>query len=141
VLTELAYKQLGQLRRFRHRPGSYENFCANRGHSSGNPYADLINAMPKCVASRSLTETRWNATVLGPDAAGAIVQLKNEPGKDLIKYVTNFDDTLVRARLIDEFRFWIRPVSLAPDNGCSKGWTSRRSSSSSSTRKDFTTDQ
>ena len=30
---------------------------------------------------------------------------------DLIKYGTSrFDDTLVRDGLIDEFRFWIRPV-------------------------------
>jgi dihydrofolate reductase len=37
--------------------------------------------------------------------------LKDHPGKDLIKYGTSrFDDTLVRDRLVDEFRFWIRPV-------------------------------
>ncbi len=31
--------------------------------------------------------------------------------KDLIKYGTSrLDDTLVRDHLIDEFRFWIRPV-------------------------------
>jgi dihydrofolate reductase len=67
--------------------------------------------MPKYVASRSLTETKWNATLLGADPPGAIARLKEQPGKDLIKYGTSrFDDTLVRHQLIDEFHFWIRPV-------------------------------
>jgi len=67
--------------------------------------------MPKYVASRSLTQTAWKATLLGPDPSSAIARLKDQPGKDLIKYGTSrFDDTLVRDHLIDEFRFWIRPV-------------------------------
>jgi dihydrofolate reductase len=91
--------------------GTYENFVANWGHITGDPYIDLINAMPKYVASRSLTETKWNATLLGPDPVQAIALLKEKPGKDLIKYGTSrFDDTLVRNHLIDEFHFWIRPV-------------------------------
>ena len=28
---------------------TYENFYANWGHTAGNPYTDLINAMPKYV--------------------------------------------------------------------------------------------
>lgn len=90
---------------------TYENFLANWGHITGDPYIDLINTMPKYVASRSLTETRWNASLLAPDPVDAINQLKENPGKDLIKYGTSrFDDTLVRNHLIDEFQFWIRPV-------------------------------
>ena len=81
------------------------------GHVTGNAYIERINAMPKYVASRSLTETAWNATLLGPDPSGAIARLKDQPGKDLVKYGTSrFDDTLVRERLVDEFRFWVRPV-------------------------------
>jgi dihydrofolate reductase len=90
---------------------TYENFFANWGHITGDPYIDVIAAMPKYVASRTLSETTWNATLLGPDPIDAIAQLKNEPGKDLIKYGTSsFDDTLVRNHLIDEFHFWMRPV-------------------------------
>ncbi|HSS09197.1 MAG TPA: dihydrofolate reductase family protein [Acidimicrobiales bacterium] len=67
--------------------------------------------MPKYVASRSLTQTAWNVTLLGPDPSSAIARLKDQPGKDLIKYGTSrFDDTLVRDHLIDEFHFWIMPV-------------------------------
>jgi dihydrofolate reductase len=90
---------------------TYEKFFANWGHITGDPYIDLISAMPKYVASRSLTQTTWNATLLGPHPSSAIARLKDQPGKDLIKYGTSrLDDTLLRGHLIDEFRFWIRPV-------------------------------
>jgi dihydrofolate reductase len=109
--TAWSMEQLGSHDAFVMGRVTYEKFFANWGHVAGNPYIDIINAMPKYVASRSLTETTWNATLLGPDPSSAIARLKDQPGKDLIKYGTSrFDDTLVRDRLIDEFRFWIRPV-------------------------------
>lgn len=92
---------------------TYEKFLANWGHLTGDPYIDLIGTMPKYVASRTLTRPGWNATVLGPDPSTAIARLKEQPGRDLIKYGTSrFDDTLVRDHLIDEFRFWIVPVAV-----------------------------
>jgi dihydrofolate reductase len=107
----LSLEQLGNFDAFVMGRVTYENFYANWGHTAGSPYIDLINTMPKYVASRTLAQTAWNATLLGPDPASAIAGLKDQPGKDLIKYGTSrFDDTLLRAHLIDEFRFWIVPV-------------------------------
>ncbi len=109
--TALSIKELGNYDAFVMGRVTYEKFYANWGHIAGNPYIDLISAMPKYVASRSLTETAWNATLLGPDPSSAIARLKDQPGRDLIKYGTSrFDDTLVRDQLIDEFQFWIMPV-------------------------------
>jgi dihydrofolate reductase len=109
--TAYATEQLGNYDAFVMGRVTYEKFFANWGHTAGNPYIDRINAMPKYVASRSLTETAWNATLLGPDPSSAIARLKDQPGKNLIKYGTSrFDDSLVRDRLIDEFRLWIMPV-------------------------------
>src|SRR5215470_4271786 len=109
--TALSLEQLGNYDAFVMGRVTYQKFYANWGHTAGNPYIDRINAMPKYVASRSLTQTAWNATLLGPDPSSAIARLKGQPGKDLIKYGTSrFDDTLVRDHLIDEFRFWIMPV-------------------------------
>ena len=109
--TALSLKELGNYDAFVLGRVTYEKFFANWGHITGNSYTDLISAMPKYVASRSLTQTAWNATLLGPDPSSAIARLKDQPGKDLIKYGTSrLDDTLVRDHLIDEFRFWIRPV-------------------------------
>ena len=109
--TAYSIEQLGHYDAFVIGRVTYEKFFANWGQTAGDPYIDLISAMPKYVASRSLTQTAWNATLLGPDPSGAIARLKDQPGKDLIKYGTSrFDDTLVRDHLIDEFRFWIVPV-------------------------------
>ncbi|HEX5296741.1 MAG TPA: dihydrofolate reductase family protein [Streptosporangiaceae bacterium] len=104
-------EQLGNYDAFVMGRVTYEQLFVYWGHTAGNPYIDHINAMPKYVASRSLTETAWNASLLGPDPSSAIARLKEQPGKDLIKYGTSrLDDTLVKGHLIDEFRFWIMPV-------------------------------
>ena len=125
----------GQLRRVRHGPGDLRELLRELGPHHGNPYIDLISAMPKYVASRSLTETAWNATLLGPDPSSAIARLKDLPGKDLIKYGTSrFDDTLLQDHLIDEFRFWIMPVVAGRGNGCSRAWIPPGSTSGSPAR-------
>ncbi len=109
--TALSLEQLDNYDAFVMGRVTYEKFFENWGDTAGNPYIDLISAMPKYVASRSLTQTAWNATLLRPDPSSAIARLKEQPGKDLIKYGTSrFDDTLVRDHLIDEFRFWIMPI-------------------------------
>ena len=90
---------------------TYERFRDNWSSSGGNPYLDRIGAMPKYVASRSLTDVTWNATLLGPDVVAAIEDLKAQPGKDLIKYGNSrLDATLLGAGLVDELRVWIMPV-------------------------------
>ena len=89
---------------------TYERFRDNWG-AGGNPYFDRIGAMPKYVASRSLDDVTWNATLLGPDIVTAIQDLKAQPGKDLIKYGTSrLDATLLGAGLVDELRVWVMPV-------------------------------
>ena len=90
---------------------TYEYFRNTWGSPTGGPLSQRINAMPKYVASRTLSEVTWNATLLGPDLVGAIEQLKAQPGKDLIKWgASRLDDTLLRARLIDELQVWVMPV-------------------------------
>jgi dihydrofolate reductase len=89
---------------------TYERFRDNWS-GGGNPYIERISAMPKYVASRTLDEVRWNATLLGPDLVTAIQDLKAQPGKDLIKYGnSHLDATLLGAQLVDELRVWIQPV-------------------------------
>ena len=87
-----------------------ERFRENWGTGS-DPYIARLSAMPKYVASRSLTEVTWNATLLGSDVVAAIERLKARPGKDLIKYGNSrLDATLLRAGLVDELHVWIMPV-------------------------------
>ena len=108
--SELSMQELDNYDAFVMGRVTYERFRDSWG-AGGNPYLDRIGAMPKYVASRSLDDVTWNATLLGPDVVTAIQDLKAQPGKDLIKYGTSrLDATLLGAGLVDELRVWIMPV-------------------------------
>jgi dihydrofolate reductase len=90
---------------------TYEGFASAWPQRSGDPYTDKINAMPKYVASRTLTEATWNASILEGDAAEAVAALKAQNGGDLLKFGTGvLDRTLLEHRLVDEYHFWMFPV-------------------------------
>jgi dihydrofolate reductase len=109
--TAVALEQLDHYDAFVMGRVTYEKLFAKWAETGGNPYTDRINAMPKYVASRSLTQTAPNVTLLGADAAGAIARLKEQPGKDLIKYGTSrLDDLLLQEHLVDELHLWYFPV-------------------------------
>jgi dihydrofolate reductase len=109
--TDLAMEELNHYDAFVMGRVTYERLSANWAQVVDNPYLERINAMPKYVASRTLRDPGWNASVLGPDAAAGIARLKQQAGKDLIKYGTGrLDDLLLREHLIDELRLWYMPV-------------------------------
>jgi dihydrofolate reductase len=74
-------------------------------------FADKMNRMPKHVASRTLRNPTWNATVIQGDLAEAVDRLKQAPGDDILQYgygpVTG---TLMEHGLLDELRLWLHPI-------------------------------
>jgi dihydrofolate reductase len=75
---------------------TYEKFAASWSRIKGDDYFDRINSLPKFVASRTLRETTWNATLLKGDVAEEVSKLKSQPGKSIMKYGTgNLDRTLM----------------------------------------------
>lgn len=89
---------------------TYEVFAASWPEREG-AYAERLNAMPKHVASRTLTETTWNATLIEGDAAEGVAALKEQDGGDILKYGTGeLDRALAARQLVDEFHFWVFPV-------------------------------
>jgi dihydrofolate reductase len=90
---------------------TYEAFAQAWPERSGDEYTDRINSMPKHVASRTLSEATWNATIIEGDAADAVAELKQGPGENILKFGTGeLDRTLLRNGLIDELHFWVFPV-------------------------------
>lgn len=90
---------------------TYEVFAEVWPMRSGDEYSDKVNAMPKHVASRTLTECTWNATVLPGDVAQAVRALKEGPGQDILKFGTGeLDRTLLEHGLLDELHLWVFPV-------------------------------
>ena len=89
---------------------TYEGFSEAWPPRSGD-MADRINSLPKHVASRTLKEATWNATIIEGDVAEEVAKLKEQPGENLLKYGTGeLDRTLLAHGLVDEFHFWIFPV-------------------------------
>jgi dihydrofolate reductase len=89
---------------------TYEGFVQAWPSRDGG-YADRINSLPKHVASRTLDEAAWNATIIEGDLAEEVAALKEQPGEDILKYGTGeVDRTLIPAGLIDELHLWIFPV-------------------------------
>ena len=92
---------------------TYEKFAARWSQITGDPYYDTINRMPKFVASNTLRTTTWNATLLSGDVVEAVRALKQQPGKDIIKYGGGgLDQTLIPHQLIDEFQICVFPVTV-----------------------------
>jgi dihydrofolate reductase len=75
------------------------------------PWPDVLNPLPKYVASRSLSgPLAWNATALEGDAVDAVRRLKDERQGDLV--MTGCGELareLIQAGLVDELDFWIHP--------------------------------
>ncbi len=89
---------------------TYEGFAA-AWPSRTDDYADRINGLPTYVASRTLKEATWNATILDGDVAEQVAALKREPGENILKFGTGeLDRTLIAHNLVDEFHFWVFPV-------------------------------
>ncbi|MBX3066651.1 MAG: dihydrofolate reductase family protein [Anaerolineae bacterium] len=76
--------------------------------------ADRINAMPKYVASRTLSEPlQWNTTLIKGDVAEQIRKLKQESGNSLLQYgVGELTHTLLKYGLVDELRILVFPFTF-----------------------------
>ncbi len=83
---------------------------------AGDPFSDRINAMPKYVASRTLSDgdMTWNTTLLpADDAMRAIRELRARDGGDLLVYGSpTLVGQLIAADLVDELNLMISPVIL-----------------------------
>ena len=75
-------------------------------------WADMINPMPKYVASRTLeAPLTWNATLLEGELSDAVSKLKEELDGDLFTFgCGELSRDLVVGGLVDELRFWLHPV-------------------------------
>jgi len=92
---------------------TYEGFAAawpDMEHEEG-PFADKMNTMPKYVASRTLTDMKWNATPIRGDVAGEVAKLKRDPGQNLLIYGSgSLVRLLLQHGLLDQLRLMVHPV-------------------------------
>ena len=75
-------------------------------------FADRMNNLPKYVASTTLDEAEWNASLIKENVADEVARLK-QPGQDILIYGSaDLVQTLMQHDLIDEYRLMVFPVVL-----------------------------
>jgi dihydrofolate reductase len=94
---------------------TYQGFAAawpDQEHEEGE-FATKMNTMPKYVASRTLTDTEWNATLIKGEVAEEVARLKEQSGQNLLVYGSSaLLNTLLHHDLVDQYRLMIYPVVL-----------------------------
>jgi dihydrofolate reductase len=91
---------------------TYEGFFAAWPDREGE-FAEKMNGMAKHVATTTLHELGWNATVLEGDVPAAVADLKNEEGGPiLVAGSATLVRTLLASGLVDELRLMVYPVLI-----------------------------
>ncbi|MFL5828778.1 MAG: dihydrofolate reductase family protein [Solirubrobacteraceae bacterium] len=90
---------------------TYEGFAPVWSARSGDPYSDRINAIEEWVVSTTLSDPKWNNTVvIDADVVDEIRARKERPGGDIVQYgFGELSYTLLEHGLIDELRLWVHP--------------------------------
>jgi dihydrofolate reductase len=76
--------------------------------------AEKMNSLPKVVFSRTLEKAGWNNTRLfKDDIVSKVAELKQHSEKDIAVFgSSNLSLTLIKHKLIDEFRIMVNPILL-----------------------------
>jgi len=108
---EYAYTQLADVEFLLLGRTTYELFSARWPQIKGDKYFDRINGLKKLVASTTLTDATWNASIIDGDAAATLRALKAQDGGTILKYgISQLDRTLLANHLVDEYSLWIVPT-------------------------------
>ena len=92
---------------------TYEGMAAYWSKAKGQT-ADLMNAIPKVVFSRTLQKAEWNNTTLVQgDLVAEVKRLKSASGRNLYAFGSaDLSATLIEHDLFDEYRLCVAPVLL-----------------------------
>jgi dihydrofolate reductase len=90
---------------------TYEGFLGYWPRQTGE-WADLLNPLPKFVASRTLQgPLEWNATLIEGDVAEGVSRLKDDLDGDLLLIgCGELARYLLEHGVVDELRFWLHPA-------------------------------
>src|SRR2546423_10256633 len=75
-------------------------------------FARIWRDMPKLVFSRTLERADWNTTVVRELVPEEIMELKAQPGGDLVVGGADLAAAFIRHDLIDEYRLYVHPVGI-----------------------------
>ena len=75
-------------------------------------FARIWRDMPKIVFSRTLEQADWNTTVVRDLIAEEVMELKAQPGGDLVLGGADLAAAFMRHDLIDEYRLYVHPIII-----------------------------
>ena len=93
---------------------TYDNMSTFWPTAGDNPIANQLNALPKYVASTTLSSVDWgNSSLLVGDVAAEVARLKERPGGELQVHGSGgLAQTLIEHDLVDEYRLVYFPVHV-----------------------------
>jgi dihydrofolate reductase len=79
-----------------------------------SPFTELMNRVPKYVASGTLREPlSWrSSTLLDGDVADAVTRLKQRHDRVHVIGSLDLTQTLLRSQLVDRLELWLYPITL-----------------------------
>lgn len=81
------------------------------GKKSMDDFAISIDKIPKLVFSNTLKDTNWNSAKLSDRPLNEqVLELKQQPGKDILVGSRSLIIQLLNSNLIDEFQICIHPI-------------------------------
>jgi dihydrofolate reductase len=75
-------------------------------------FARIWRDMPKIVYSRTLERAEWNTTIVRDVIVDEVLELKAQPGGDLVVGGADLGATFMRLALVDEYRLYVHPVVI-----------------------------
>jgi dihydrofolate reductase len=113
-------EQLGAMGAFLNGRVTYELMAgfwptADADPSSTGPmveFARIWRDMPKIVFSTTLERADWNTTVVRDLVAEEVMELKAQPGGDLVLGGADLAAAFRRHDLIDEYRLYVHPILI-----------------------------
>jgi dihydrofolate reductase len=116
VAGEAVAKSMAETAAFLFGRRTYEIMAAHWPNApEGDMFADVLNGMPKYLASTTLEEPlAWaNSSLLGQQVPTAIKELKAEDGGNIVVLGSgNLVQTLIEHDLVDEYALMIHPLVL-----------------------------
>ena len=75
-------------------------------------FAPIWRDMPKIVFSRTLERADWNTTVVRDVVPEEVMELKAQPGGDMVLGGADLAAAFMRHDLIDEYRLYVHPIVI-----------------------------
>jgi dihydrofolate reductase len=94
---------------------TYQEFAAHWPKQKDDPFADLLNNMPKYVVSNTLKSADWkNTQILSGTAVDRVTNLKSRLDKEILLIGSaQLVSSLTDAGVIDEYQLFVHPVVVA----------------------------